>query len=183
MQEIDTVFLDRDGVLNKKLPEGCWVRCWEEFHLLAGVEDAIARLNGRGIRVVVVSNQRGVALGVVSLQEVDAIHARLQRHLAGHGARIDEIFVCPHDRGKCICRKPQRGLFEQAVARYPDIVAGRSLMIGDSCSDIEFGKGVGMAAVLIDGGREDGKGGHERAMGLADGVCSGLREAVDQLLQ
>ena len=77
-----TVFLDRDGVLNRKPPEGHYVTRWSDFHLLPGVPQAIARLNRSGLRVLVVSNQRGVALGLYTAEDVSAIHTSLQRELA-----------------------------------------------------------------------------------------------------
>jgi D-glycero-D-manno-heptose 1,7-bisphosphate phosphatase len=80
-----TVFLDRDGVVNRKMPEGQYVRSWNDFHLLPGVPGAIARLNGAGLRVIVISNQRGIALGLYTAADVQAIHSTLQDLLAGHG--------------------------------------------------------------------------------------------------
>ena len=72
-----TVFLDRDGVINKKMPEGAYVPSWANFQLLPGVPEAIAQLNQAGLRVVVVSNQRGIALGLYSARDVETIHANL----------------------------------------------------------------------------------------------------------
>jgi D-glycero-D-manno-heptose 1,7-bisphosphate phosphatase len=182
MRNIDTVFLDRDGVLNEKLPEGKYVTRWSEFRLFAGVEDAIARLNRAEKLVLVVSNQRGVALGHSSVADVNAIHAALQQHLAAHNAHIDEFFICPHDKNQCNCRKPLPGLFEQAAHRFPQIRAERSVMIGDALSDIEFGSRLGLATVFIDCASEDQKPGASLARERADLVCSGLQEAVAALL-
>ncbi len=106
---LQTIFLDRDGVLNEKMPEGRWVSAWEEFHVLPGVPETIARLNDAGLRVIVVSNQRGIALGVVSLADVEAIQLRFEDLLAEQGARVDAFYVCPHDRLECNCRKPLAG--------------------------------------------------------------------------
>src|SRR3954465_5605084 len=115
IRHLRTVFLDRDGVLNEKMPEGRYVTCLEEFYLLPGVVEAIGRLNCAGLRVILVSNQRGVALGLYTAADVDAIHAWLQTVLENHGAHLDGIYYCPHDKNQCNCRKPMRGLFEQAV--------------------------------------------------------------------
>ena len=76
-----TIFLDRDGVLNEKMPEGRYVTDWTEFHLLAGVPEAIAELNRAGLRVIVVSNQRGIALGLYSASDVETIHAAFSNSL------------------------------------------------------------------------------------------------------
>ena len=181
-RQLRTVFLDRDGVINQKMPEGRYVRSWSEFHLLPGVAGAIARLNQGRLRVIVVTNQRGVALGLYSAADVDAIHAELNQSLAAEGAHIDAFFLCPHDKAACECRKPLTGMFDQAVARFPEIRAETSAMIGDSLSDIEFGRRLGMLTVFIGGDAEDRKPGGERAAALADLRSSSLPEAVDGLL-
>ena len=98
---LSTVFLDRDGVLNEKMPEGSYVTSPAGFHILPGIPGAIARLNQAGLRVVVVTNQRGIALGLYSSADVDAIHSALQQALISHGAHIDAFFLCPHDKSQC----------------------------------------------------------------------------------
>jgi D-glycero-D-manno-heptose 1,7-bisphosphate phosphatase len=178
-----TVFLDRDGVLNEKMPEGEYVRSPSQFRVLAGVPEAIARLKDAGKRVVVVSNQRGIALGLYTAADVEAIHAALQSDLQARGTEIDAFFFCPHDKDECNCRKPLGGLFEQAVARFPEITAETSVMIGDSLSDIEFGRRLGMMTVFIDGDAERRKPGAERARAEADLRFASLPEAVDALLE
>src|SRR5579862_9031850 len=96
---LSTVFLDRDGVLNRKLPEGEYVSAWEHFDLLPGVAEAIGKLKFAGLRVLVVSNQRGIALGLYRAEDVDRIHAQLQKELEAQGAQIDGFYFCPHDKG------------------------------------------------------------------------------------
>ena len=185
---VNTVFLDRDGVLNRKAPEGGYVARWEDFKVLDGVIDALGRLARAGLRAFVVTNQRGVALGRYSLADVDALHARFQQLLAAHGARVSAFYVCPHDLGACNCRKPLPGLFERAAAEFPDVAPGTSVMIGDSLVDMEFGKGLGMRAILIEGSgliedsSADRATGMEKAGDLADLRCASLRDAVDALL-
>ena len=182
-RELRTVFLDRDGVINEKMREGEYVRSWSDFKLLPGVAEAIAKLNGAGVRVIVVSNQRGVALGLYSAADVDAIHERLQQELSLRGARVDGFFYCPHDKADCNCRKPLPGLFEQAAAQMPEIRAEASAMVGDSISDIEFGRRLSMTTVFLEGDPERRKAGAERAGELADLRCGSLAEAVDLLLR
>ncbi|MGD0891154.1 MAG: HAD family hydrolase [Terracidiphilus sp.] len=179
---LHTVFLDRDGVLNQKMPEGRYVTSRDEFHLLPRVAESIARLNTAGLRVIVVSNQRGIARGLYSAADVDAIHAHLQSHLQAHGAKIDGFYYCPHDQGQCNCRKPLPGLFDQAVADFPDIVAATSAIVGDSLSDIEFGRNLGMLTVFVEGDPERRKPGAEAAGKMADLQVATLVEAVDALL-
>jgi D-glycero-D-manno-heptose 1,7-bisphosphate phosphatase len=180
--ELRTVFLDRDGVLNEKMPEGQYVTRWEEFRVLPGVPEAIARLNQAGIRVIVVSNQRGIARGLYTTADLDTIHDRFQELLRSHGARIDAIFICSHDKGECGCRKPLPGMFEQAVARFPAITAASSVMIGDSLVDIEFGRGIGMATVFVEGDPDRRHGAAPQARELATVSTHSLAEAADALL-
>jgi D-glycero-D-manno-heptose 1,7-bisphosphate phosphatase len=177
-----TIFLDRDGVLNEKMPEGSYVTTWADFRVLAGVPEAIARLNRVGLRVIVVSNQRGIALGLYSASDVVAIHAHLQDVLRANGAHVDAFYFCPHDKDQCDCRKPLPGMFEQAQRDFPDVAASTSAMIGDSLSDIEFGKRLGMRTVFIEGGAERRRAGALEAAGLADGRFASLRDAVEELL-
>jgi D-glycero-D-manno-heptose 1,7-bisphosphate phosphatase len=179
---IRCVFLDRDGVINRKPPEGLYVWRWEDFHFLPGVEAAIAALNRSGRRVVVISNQRGVALGRYAKADVDALHARLQEHLAGYGARIDGFYYCPHDKKECDCRKPRTGLFKQALRDFPEAAPVSSLVIGDSLSDMEAARNFGSASIFIQGDPATQKPGAEQGATLADAVCSSLAEAVERFL-
>jgi D-glycero-D-manno-heptose 1,7-bisphosphate phosphatase len=176
------VFLDRDGVLNEKMPEGRYVTCWREFHLLPGVPEAIARLNHAGLRVVVVSNQRGIALGLYTAADVENIHASLQNFLKSHGAHVDAFYFCPHDKRECNCRKPLPGLFEQAAAQFPGLAAATSVMIGDSLSDIEFGHRLGMKTVFIEAAPERQKPGAHIAAEMAGARFPSLARAVESLL-
>jgi D-glycero-D-manno-heptose 1,7-bisphosphate phosphatase len=177
-----TVFLDRDGVINRKLPEGQYVTAWQHFHLLPGVAEAIARLNQAGLRVIVVTNQRGIALGLYSPSDVDHIHIQLNERLAQSGAHIDGFYFCPHDKRECNCRKPLPGLFEQAQKDFPGIKPETSLIIGDSLSDIEFGKNLGLETIFIEGNSEHQKPGGQKAKDLADLSFTALPEAIGFVL-
>ena len=176
------MFLDRDGILNEKMPEGQYVARWQDFHVLPGVPEALRRLNEAGLPVIVVSNQRGIAQGLYTAADVEAIHAAFQRLLKGAGARVDAFFICPHDKGQCNCRKPLPGLFEQAVAMFPGIKAATSAMIGDALSDIEFGRRLGMTTIFIEGDKERRKPGAEKAANLAGMRFASLTQAVEALL-
>jgi len=181
---IETVFIDRDGVVNEKLPEGQFVRSLADFKLLDGVPEAIGRLNQAGLCVVVVSNQSGIAQGLYTAADVLAIHASLRNTLAGYGARIDGFYFCPHGKdGGCNCRKPLPGMFEQAQAEFPDIDAASSIMIGDSLPDIEFGHRLGMRAFFIEGTPERQKPGAQAAGKLAGRSFPSLAKAVECLLE
>jgi D-glycero-D-manno-heptose 1,7-bisphosphate phosphatase len=179
---LHTVFLDRDGVINRKLPEGRFVTSAAEFEPLPGVPDAIARLNQAGLRVLVVSNQRGIALGLYTAADVLDIHAAFARDLAAHQAHVDAFYFCPHDKAQCDCRKPLPGLFHQALADFPDITAPSSAIVGDSWSDTEFGRRLGMFTIFIEGDPDHRKPGAEAARDSADLHFASLPEAVDALL-
>lgn len=179
---LTTVLLDRDGVLNEKMPEGRYVERWEDFHVLPGAPEAIARLNQAGLRVIVVSNQRGIALGLYTAADVDAIHAGFETLLNQHDAHVDGFFYCPHLVGQCNCRKPLPGLFEQAVEAFPELTAATSVMMGDSAVDMEFGRRLGIATVLIEGESEFPSPGGALARECADFRFPSVAEAVDALL-
>jgi D-glycero-D-manno-heptose 1,7-bisphosphate phosphatase len=172
-----TVFLDRDGILNEKMPDHRYVTRWEEFRVLPGVPEAVRRLNEAGLRVVVVSNQRGIAKGLYTTADLEAMHAQFQRLLGREGARIDGFFICPHEENECNCRKPLTGLFGQAVARFPEITAATSVIIGDSASDVEFGRRLGMKTILV-----DARDSAAQVAELADLRFGSLAEAVNAIL-
>jgi D-glycero-D-manno-heptose 1,7-bisphosphate phosphatase len=154
---------------------------WKDFHPLPGVGEAIAALNRAGKRGLVVTNQRGVALGLYTTTDVERLHEQLQQWLAGFSAHIDAFYYCPHDKDVCRCRKPLPGLFEQAVDAYPDIGPANSVMIGDSLSDIEAGTSFGMPTVFIEGDPDSRKSGYELARTLADACALSLQNAVSVL--
>ena len=183
LAQLKSVFLDRDGVINRKMPEGQYVTGWEHFDLLPGVPEAIAALNRNGLRVVVVTNQRGIALGLYSAADVEQIHKQLQLTLAESGAHVDGFYFCPHDKRQCDCRKPGPGLYEQAKADFPGITPETSVIIGDSLSDIEFGHNLGLKTIFIEGNREHQKPGASRAAELAELVFPALPEAVSAILK
>jgi histidinol-phosphate phosphatase family protein len=145
------VFLDRDGVINVKPPEGEYVRRWDEFRFLPGITEWIRRGNALGYLVVVVTNQRGVARGLVSPGDLDDIHARMVAELARAGARVDGVLVCPHEEGACQCRKPRPGLVQAAQRRWAIDMAA-SLVVGDSECDRLLAQACGLPFVRVEGG-------------------------------
>jgi D-glycero-D-manno-heptose 1,7-bisphosphate phosphatase len=177
------VFLDRDGVLNRKMPEGAYVCDWAQFQWLPGAIEAVARMNRAGLTVILVSNQRGIALGLYTHEQLNLIHTNMQSQLERHGARLDAIYYCPHDHGQCHCRKPEAGLFEQAWQRFPQANPQNSLVIGDSLSDIQAGHRLGMKTIFIDGEADRQKAGATVAAELADEVASSLLNAVETHLR
>jgi D-glycero-D-manno-heptose 1,7-bisphosphate phosphatase len=182
--DIEYVFLDRDGVLNRSLPDGRFVTRWEDFELLPNVAAAIAQLNRSGRKVIVVTNQRCVALGLCSEADVVALHDRLQKQLALEDTRLDAIYYCPHDDGQCNCRKPLPGLFEQAFRDFPGASARNSVMVGDSLRDIEAGARLGMRTIFIDTNSEGQSRSPDadRVIALASAVARSLPDCVQRHL-
>lgn len=180
--ELRFVFLDRDGVVNRKPPEGDYITSWDRWEWLPGAAEAIAALNQAGLTVLLATNQRAIALGLLSEEGLAEIHSRMRAHLEQRGARLDGIYHCPHDRGQCRCRKPETGLFERAFRDFPAANPGNSVMIGDSLPDIEAGRRLGMKTVFVEGPAERNKPGSVEAARLAGAVVSSLAEAVGLLL-
>jgi D-glycero-D-manno-heptose 1,7-bisphosphate phosphatase len=145
------VFLDRDGVINVKI-EGGYVRKWADFEFLPNIADWIRIFNALDLLVIVVTNQRGISLGLVTEADLQAVHEQMRKHLERQGARIDDIFFCPHAANSCDCRKPKPGLVYQARDKW-DIDLSNSLMIGDSDSDAELAAICGMRFLRADGGK------------------------------
>jgi D-glycero-D-manno-heptose 1,7-bisphosphate phosphatase len=173
------VFLDRDGVLNRKAPPAQYITRPEELVILPGVEEAVAALNRAGRKVIVVTNQRGIALGLYSHDDLNRIHDKLRAQLAAHGGHLDAIYVCPHEAGQCNCRKPLTGLFERAYRDFPDATPESSVMVGDSLRDIEAGLRAGMATVLITG-ESTNSADDLRARSLAQLLIPSLSELVQR---
>ena len=103
------------------------------------------------------TNQRGVARGLLSRTDLEAVHARLAQDLAAADGRVDAVAVCPHDEGECSCRKPFDGLFREALARAPWADPRRCLMIGDMPSDLEPARGLGMRTERVGADRPFGE--------------------------
>lgn len=144
-----TFFLDRDGTINRGAAEGDYVRSPEEVELLPGGAEAIRLLNELPAQVVVVTNQRGIARGLMSEDDLAAVHARLGALLAAEGAHLDAILHCPHEKGECECRKPGPGMFERAVREVPGASLDGAAMIGDSALDVEAGNRLGLTTVRL----------------------------------
>lgn len=140
------VFVDRDGTI-----------CFDKHYLadpsglelIPTVAEGIKKLNEAGIPVIVITNQSGIGRGYFTEQQLEAIHDRLESLLAANGARVDDIFYCPHmpDSG-CDCRKPRPGMLLQAQNEY-GLDLGRSFVIGDRMLDVEMAHSVGAKAILV----------------------------------
>ena len=142
------VFLDRDGVVNREL--GDYILRYEEFEILPELIPFLYEVKQRGYKVIIITNQAGIAKGLYDHKLVDACHTFLIEELAGHGLQIDEIYYCPHhpDFGNCLCRKPKSLLIEKALARF-ELDPSVSLMIGDKPRDVEAANGAGVRVFLV----------------------------------
>ncbi len=139
------VFLDRDGVINEKAPPHQHILSWGEFRFLPNIADWIRIFNALGYLVIVVTNQRGL-----TRESLEEIHGRMIRDLSQRGARIDDVFVCPHEDDSCECRKPKPGLVLQAQRKW-ELDLAKSLMIGDSDDDAAVAAACGMPFLRTDG--------------------------------
>ncbi|MBZ5602586.1 MAG: HAD family hydrolase [Acidobacteriia bacterium] len=146
------VFLDRDGVINEKAAPHEYIRQWSEFRFLPNVSDWIRIFNALDYLVIVITNQRGIARGKMTRQAVDEIHRRMIEELDEHGARVDDVFLCPHEEGTCDCRKPKPGMLLQAQAKW-DIDFSASLLIGDSDEDEAVASACGVRFLRVRDGR------------------------------
>ncbi|HEX6733641.1 MAG TPA: HAD family hydrolase [Azonexus sp.] len=150
------VFLDKDGTLVHDLPYNADP---DRLRLRPGAGPALARLRRAGFRLILVSNQPGIALGLFPEAALLSVDAELARRLAPHGAALDATYYCPHLPAAagagpgCACRKPQPGLLRRAAAEH-GIDLGRSWMVGDILDDVEAGHAAGCRAVLLDVGSE-----------------------------
>ena len=170
-------FLDRDGVINQKAPEGAYITRWEDVKFLPGVIEGISQLHHAGWQVIIISNQRCVAKGLISIPELEALHQRMRDWLFERGAVINAIYYCPHEKTvpPCDCRKPEPGMLLQA-AREHNIDIADSWMIGDSPSDIEAGRRAGCKTLhIVAPGKQPDQ--------TADLLATSLLDAASQILR
>ncbi len=145
-----TLFLDRDGVINKKIENG-YVLNVQMFEFIEDVLEALPILSNIFGRIVVVTNQRGIGRGLMSEKDLEDIHKFMLEKITDAGGRIDAIFYCPHDYEKeqCNCRKPKIGMALKAKEMFPEIDFKKSIVIGDSLSDMEFAINIGGIGIFI----------------------------------
>lgn len=144
-----TLFLDRDGVINTRII-GSYVRNWREFEFMEGVLEAMPIFKANFAQVVVVTNQQGIAKGLMTAADLEQVHQKMLQAIANAGGQIVKAYYCPlHERENPHCRKPNSGMAEQAQKDFPAIDFKKSIMVGDSPSDIEFGYRLGMKTIFI----------------------------------
>jgi len=150
-----TLFLDRDGVINQRTP-GAYVTDIEEFEFIDGVLNALRFFATIFEKIVVVTNQQGVGKGLMTETQLVQIHRHMQAQIEQAGGRIDAIYYCPElAEDNPECRKPNTGMAHQAQADFPEIDFEKSIMVGDSATDMEFAFRLGMKTVFIQTKPED----------------------------
>ncbi len=144
-----TLFLDRDGVISRLIPDD-YVKRWEDFHFLEGVLESLAILGSIFGRIIVVSNQQGIGKGMMSEEDMNIIDLKMKQQITQSGGRIDASYYSPYlSYENNPDRKPGTGMGLKAKADFPEIDFSRSVMVGDSIPDMEFGKRLGMITVFI----------------------------------
>lgn len=150
-----TIFLDRDGVINKRIPNS-YVRAKEDFIFFNGVKKTIAKLSKKFNRIIVITNQQGLGKGLMTEEELISVNDYMISEVKKSGGRIDKVYYCSKlTSEKPNCRKPNPDMAIEAKKDFPDIVFTKSIIFGDSISDIEFGKNLGMKTVLIPTKKEE----------------------------
>lgn len=144
---MSTIFIDRDGVINENRSD--YVKNWDEFRFLAGSREAIAALTKAGHRVVVCTNQAGVAQGLISIDAMEDIHRRMLAALEEVGGVIEKVYACTHGKtADCDCRKPRPGLLLRA-SRELNLDMSDAVFIGDSITDMQAGLAAGVRTMLV----------------------------------
>ena len=179
---MSTIFIDRDGVINENRSD--YVKSWDEFHFLSGSREAIAALTKAGHRIVVCTNQAGVAQGLIALETMEDIHRRMLSAVEEAGGMIEKVYACTHSKtADCDCRKPRPGMLLRA-SRELNLDMNDAVFIGDSITDMQAGSAAGVRTMLVLTGlgmehyRQ-----HPQQSGRPFHVALNLQHAVDIVLQ
>ncbi len=144
-----SLFLDRDGVINKRLM-GDYVKTVSEFEFLSGAAAAIAQFSKIFGQIFIVTNQQGIGKGLMTHEALTAVHQHMLHHIKAAGGRIDGVYYCPElASANASCRKPNTGMALQAQQAFPAVNFSKAIMVGDAPSDMEFGQRLGMYNVYI----------------------------------
>ncbi|HVB72015.1 MAG TPA: D-glycero-beta-D-manno-heptose 1,7-bisphosphate 7-phosphatase [Ktedonobacteraceae bacterium] len=179
---MSTIFIDRDGVINENRSD--YVKSWSEFRFLPGSREAIATLTKAGHRIVVCTNQAGVAKGLISIDTVEEIHRNMLAGIQEVGGVIEKIYYCTHSAdANCDCRKPRPGMLFKA-SRELDLDLSDAIFVGDSITDIQAGTAAGVRTMLVltGLGMEHFRK-HSQQMGPPFRVALNLKHAADVILQ
>lgn len=143
-----TLFLDRDGVINHEKHKD-YIHSWDEFVFYAGVKEAIAVFAKRFKHIIVVTNQKGIGKGVTKLANLQLIHKNMVAQIEATGGRIDAVYFCPDLEEESPNRKPNPGMGLQAAKDFPAIDLSKAIMIGNTLSDMQFGRNLGVKTIFL----------------------------------
>lgn len=143
-----TLFLDRDGVINHEKHED-YIHTWEEFYFYDGAKKAIAVFAKKFRYIIVITNQRGIGKGITRTEDVERIHKNMTSEIEHTGGRIDAVYFCPDLDSSSPNRKPNPGMGLQAVKDFPDIDLSKAIMIGNTASDMQFGRNLGVKTIFL----------------------------------
>ena len=149
-----SLFLDRDGVINER-PKNDYVKTWSDFHFIDGVLDAIKLFSEKFKHIFIITNQQGIGKNIMSEESLVDIHQKMMEEIMRTGGRIDAVYHCPDLATKPLnCRKPGLFMANNARDQFPDIDFQKSIMVGDTNSDMKFGKNAGMTTVFVNDDQE-----------------------------
>jgi len=143
-----TLFLDRDGVINHE-KQNDYIHNWNEFVFYSGAPEAIAIFTKRFKHIIVVSNQRGIGKGVTRNSDVEEIHINMRAEIEKAGGRIDAVYFCPDVDDSSPDRKPNPGMGLKALKDFPGIDPAKTIMIGNTLSDMQFGRNMGFKTIFL----------------------------------
>ncbi|MDQ5962367.1 MAG: D-glycero-D-manno-heptose 1,7-bisphosphate phosphatase [Patescibacteria group bacterium] len=137
------VFLDRDGVINKKADKHCYITKEKDFVFNDGIFNVCLHLQNNGFEFIVITNQRGIARGFYTETDLEKIHNIMKRGFLEKGINLLDIFYCPHEEGVCNCRKPKPGMLEMSFEKYC-FDKGGAILISDTMEDVSMGESFGI---------------------------------------
>lgn len=144
-----SLFLDRDGVINKRIV-GDYIKKWEEFEFLPGVLEAMNPLSQIFGKIFIVTNQQGIGKGLMTENDLTLIHDKMISEIKAYGGKIDKAYYSPYrEEEKSVFRKPNPGLARKAKIDFAEIDLEKSIMVGDSITDMQFGRNTGMKTVFV----------------------------------
>ena len=143
-------FLDRDGVINKKAAPHHYITSIREFKFNHGIYRSMINLLKDGFEIIIITNQQGVAKGLLSIKDLENIHAHMTDKLRLRNIKLLDIFYCPHIHDSCDCRKPKPGMLKRACSKY-NIDLENSILISDQAEDVRMGEmfGIGKNRLVI----------------------------------
>lgn len=148
-KKFDTLFLDRDGVINHKI-ENDYVKSIQDFKFIPEFIYVVKDLSLLFNRIIIITNQQGIGKGLMSISDLNEIHEYMLNTINDNNGKIDKIYFCPHLASEnCFCRKPSPGMIQKAFQDYPDIDRSKSYFIGDSDSDMQAGKEEKLISIKV----------------------------------